>query len=280
MRVRQIKAFSDILAGYAYAAQLSPSDWAWEFLRRNRGFQANATARASDLVTQEVDARTTRLLLARRDRLAETWGLLFFPNPDLWAGVENVFWSDRAFPRKIALLGRERMTDEPDDLFDRALRTGRVTHLTDARQREHLLIRTANGALQGRYRGLPLFAGHAIKCDVSLSNISEAGAQADVLAEARRVLALGQAGAPALTQKALRLRNALVALDGHAAGLAYRETAMILYGEDRVSQAWRGEPAAMKSEMARLLRKGQHLRDGGYFRLLQGRRLANRCAQR
>ena len=283
MRIRHIGEFSDILAGYAYASQLSSSDWAWEFLRRNRRFQANAMAQVPDVSSEAADARTTRLILMRRDRLAETWGLIFFPDPDLSARVADVFWSDRAFPRKIAILGRERATDEPDELFDVGLRTGRVTHLTDARQREHLLIRAGASALQVRYRGLPLFAGRAVKLDVSLSGISQASRQAQILAQAGHVFGHGETGAPRLTQQALRLRNALIALDAHDAGLTYRDTALILYDHQRVAHAWQSGSTAMKSEMVRLLAKGQRLRAGGYFRLLQGRLPANGrqagCAQ-
>jgi len=270
MHIRHIREFSDILAGYTYVAQLSPSDWAWEFLRRNRRFQANAMAQVPDMSRDPVDACTTRLTLLRRDRLAEAWGLICFPDPDLSARGTDVFWSDRAFPRKIAILGRERATGEPDELFDSGLRTGRVTHLTDARQREHLLIRTDAGALQVRYRGLPLFAGHAVKLDVSLSRISQAGRQVQILAQAERVFAQEQAGNPVLTQPALRLRNAPVALDAHDAGLTYRQTAQILYDDKRVADAWQSGSTAMKAEMVRLLAKGQRLRAGGYFRLLHG----------
>ena len=65
MRIRHIGEFSDILAGYAYASQLSSSDWAWEFLRRNRRFQANAMAQVPDVSSEAADARTTRLILMR-----------------------------------------------------------------------------------------------------------------------------------------------------------------------------------------------------------------------
>ena len=51
--------------------------------------------------------------------------------------------------------------------------------------------------------------------------------------------------------------------------MTYRETAMVFYGEDRVMKDWAGPSSAMKSEMARLLAKGQRLRDGGYRELLE-----------
>ena len=44
---------------------------------------------------------------------------------------------------------------------------------------------------------------------------------------------------------------------------------MIFYGEKRVSKEWAGPSSAIESEMARLLAKGQRLRGGGYFSLLE-----------
>tara|TARA_R110002051_G_scaffold226822_2_gene289378 strand:- start:2047 stop:2910 length:864 start_codon:yes stop_codon:yes gene_type:complete len=271
MRVRHIRDFRDILAGYDDTANLSRSDWAWEFLRRNGRLQTNAMVHIPGFVVDECSSCVTRLRLARRDRLAETWGLLAFPDPNLPARLVDVFWSDRAFPRKISVLGRERATDEADELFDLAVRHCRITHLTDAVGHEHVLIRGRRGTIQIRYRGLPLFGEQPIKLDVSLAKVSRLGDQARVLDQARRMIGCDQTGPQAWTRKGLGLRNALIALDANGAGLSYRDMAMIFYGEPRVSAAWRSHSTAMKSEMARLLAKGRRLRDGGYFGLLHGR---------
>ena len=201
MQIRHVCEFRDILIRYAYTAHLSPSDWAWEFLRRNRRLQGNAFNRT---VTPDVLAaagQVTRLSLPRRDRLAETWGLICFPDTSRPALATDVFWSDRAYCAKIAILGRERATGEAAGLFDAGLPACRITHLSDAHSGEHVLMRTGAGVLQVRYRGLTLFAGHEVKLDVSLSNISQPGRQADILAQARRVFGQGQAGTPALTQR-------------------------------------------------------------------------------
>ena len=70
------------------------------------------------------------------------------------------------------------------------------------------------------------------------------------------------------TRTSLAWRNALIAMDTHEAGLTYFETAAIIYGEDRATEAWQSSSRAMKDEMRRALARGRELRDGGYSHLL------------
>ena len=270
MQIRHINSFSDILPRYDDTINLSTCDWAWEFLRRNHRFQSNARTHTLE-IKGDFRGETRHVRLAQRNRLAETWGLLTFPDVNLPASRTNVFWSDRACPGKIALFGRERATDEPDGLFDLAIQQCEVTHLTDGAGQAHLLLRGGGCVLQVRYRGLS-FPSEATetKFDVSLSSVQHSGAQARARAQARRLL--GEAGTPVWTRRHVLLRNALVALEAHESGLCYRQTAMIFYSEARVSEAWNSGSTAMKSEMARRLAKGRHLRDGGYFELLSSGR--------
>tara|TARA_R110001606_G_scaffold76086_3_gene176083 strand:- start:3 stop:923 length:921 start_codon:yes stop_codon:yes gene_type:complete len=270
MQIRHVRSLSDILPRYDDTINFTPSDWAWEFLRRNHRFQSNARTNTLEL-SGEVAGETQQVRLARRNRLAETWGLLTFPDVNLPASRTNVFWTDRACPGKIALFGRERATDEPDGLFDLAIQQCEVTHLTDGSGQAHLLLRGGGCVLQVRYRGLPFLSGTtATKLDVSLSTVHRPGAEAHALTQARRLLS--EAGAPVWTRRHALLRDALVALEAHESGLCYRQTAMIFYSEARVSEAWNSGSTAMKSEMARRLAKGRHLRDGGYFELLSSGR--------
>ena len=270
MQIRHIKSFSDILPRYDDTINLTTSDWAWEFLRRDQRFQSNARTDRLEL-SGEVAGETQQVRLARRNRLAETWGLLTFPDINLPASRTNVFWTDRAYPGKIALIGRERATDEPDGLFDLAIQQCEVTHLTDGAGQAHLLLRGGGCVLQVRYRDLSFLSGAtATKFDVSLSTGQRPGAEARALAQARRLL--GEARTPVWTRRHVLLQDALVALEAHESGLCYRQTAMIFYSEARVSKAWNSGSTAMKAEMARRLAKGRHLRDGGYFELLSSGR--------
>ena len=105
--------------------------------------------------------------------------------------------------------------------------------------------------------------------EFSISGFSTLQDHVNTLNRAQKVYGDDDTSPPVWSRKGLGYRNALVALDAQEAGLSYRETAMIFYGEKRVSEEWAGPSSAMKSEMARLLAKGQRLRDGGYCSLLE-----------
>lgn len=159
------------------------------------------------------------------------------------------------------------MTGEGEELFDRGVRQCRLTHMTDALAQQHVLLRGPNGVVQIRYRGLPLFGDQSLKFDTLLGGRRRLGQQARALEQAARVIDGVEAGP--LQGQRVGLRNALVAVDAFDAGLTYRETAMILYDNRRVADAWRSGSTAMKSEMVRRLAMGQRLRAGGYFSLLK-----------
>jgi len=73
----------------------------------------------------------------------------------------------------------------------------------------------------------------------------------------------------AWSPQSMRLRNALVALDGSLNGATYREIAEHIHGPEMVADAWRGSRRDLKDRMVRLVRRGHHLSAGGYRDLLQ-----------
>ena len=74
---------------------------------------------------------------------------------------------------------------------------------------------------------------------------------------------------PAFGQTELRLRECLVALDGHLAGRTYREIAEVLYGSDRVKEVWTNETRHLKDKVRRAVAAGIEYMNGGYLKLLQ-----------
>ena len=69
-------------------------------------------------------------------------------------------------------------------------------------------------------------------------------------------------------QSELRLRECLVALDGHLQGRTYRDIAEVLYGSDRVAETWTSETRFMKDKVRRAVERGVELMNGGYRKLL------------
>jgi len=63
---------------YAYTAGLGHEGWAWEFLRRNRRYRADAAAsRPPDRRPRRKPPRLELLALTEAAAEAERWGLMF-----------------------------------------------------------------------------------------------------------------------------------------------------------------------------------------------------------
>lgn len=61
---------------------------------------------------------------------------------------------------------------------------------------------------------------------------------------------------------------ALQAYDGLAAGASQREIAVVLFGETRVREEWKGRSDFLRLRVQRLINVGRNMVDGGYKRLL------------
>ena len=102
-----------------------------------------------------------------------------------------------------------------------------------------------------------------------IDNVSSMDETLKVIGKAQRILGKDDSSFnDTWTRSSLAFRNALIALDAYETGLTYFETAAIIYGEDRATEAWQSPSRAMKDEMRRALVRGRELRDGGYRDLL------------
>lgn len=66
-----------------------------------------------------------------------------------------------------------------------------------------------------------------------------------------------------------KLREALMALDGHQVGASQREIAAVLYGQEAVDAAWQRGDLSLKQRVRRAVAKGKSLSAGGYVALLR-----------
>ena len=73
--------------------------------------------------------------------------------------------------------------------------------------------------------------------------------------------------APRWTAETERLRDALIALDCYRAGATLRETAVVIYGHQRVDRDWPGK--GLRDRMRRSRQRGLALCNGGYRDLLR-----------
>jgi hypothetical protein len=137
--------------------------------------------------------------------------------------------------------------------------------LVDARGRQHVVLRAHGASLQFVVDGADVTAGPVRFSLVmrSLTAIHEPCAQLEAL---RRILSLASTPGPTdWTAAALNLRNALIAIDGRAAGASYREIAVVLYGPEYVASNW----LELKERVRRHLRRGRTLSRGGYRNFLK-----------
>jgi hypothetical protein len=105
---------------------------------------------------------------------------------------------------------------------------------------------------------------------VHLRHRQDIGTVAQALADLEDLLAAPGAlsGAPPTwTAETERLRDALIALDCHRAGLTLRETAAVIYGQQRVDREWPGK--GLRDRMRRSRQRGHALCSGGYRDLLR-----------
>jgi hypothetical protein len=79
---------------------LSGSAWAWEFLRRHPDFRRAAELEKIRPNVVEERFGTKILSLSQPVPAAESWGLRFFPDPDMPGGITPIFWS-RSFYRAV-----------------------------------------------------------------------------------------------------------------------------------------------------------------------------------
>lgn len=259
-----------VLRRYEYTARLSKSRWAWEFLRRNPDFREAASRHSPDEVSYRRACRSIMILRPRCDQAeASRWGLAFFPDPNLDGFEADVFWSEAIYPRAITVNVRPREIGEVDDIFERTTSVCQVRHLTDRMGREQILIKGDGCVVQVRCTGLSLMSLQPVRMHLDFGGFADADKKLKIFERARQVVDPGMEEEPLQwTRSNLALRNALIALDCLNAGLTHRDIAAVLYGWKRAEAGWDEPGTALRQEIIRLVRRGRHLRDGGYRELL------------
>ncbi len=141
--------------------------------------------------------------------------------------------------------------------------------LLDTVGRQHVILSSGSTFLQ-----LTITGGDGIAAPTSLalrldhrddiSVLSKALATLDNLLSAPDGLA---STAPGWSAQTKRLRDALIALDCSRAGLTLRETAVVIYGRQRIDRDWPAK--GLRDRMRRSRQRGLALCNGGYLDLLR-----------
>lgn len=252
----------------AYQA-FDPSDWAWEFLRRNGDYQADwraAAARALPCV--ELHDGTMLLRLRRRFLRAEQWGLYAFADPSQPARQASVFWlpaiarrvvrarcdmlGDRMNVMRLARFRAERSAVIGVDGVPVVTLRASGFNVGVVASGWHVLTRPA--AMTFEFDGFDALAAR-IECLRLMQRLAEPGAHAS-------------AGRSSWIANR-KLLHALLALDGSLGGRSYREIAVLIFGHHRVTEDWTAASRFLKDRTRRLVAKGHQLMNGGYRDLLR-----------
>ncbi len=258
-----------ILDRYEYTRTLSRSRWAWEFLRRNEDFRAEARAHRPEEISVRTACNGITLLRPRTDQMAaERWGLAFFPDPRRDGFHANTFWSTALFPRQVKVQVSPAGPGGTCEIYERTAQQCGIVHLVDSAGREHLLVRGNGHVVQVQCTGMSLLSPEPVRLGFLIRGTANISSRWRMLKDAQRVYGDGETPAPGWSRTRLALRNALIAHDCQVAGLSVRETAAMIYGPARAEAAWASPGRSMKDEIRRARARGNELVSGGYRTLL------------
>ena len=138
--------------------------------------------------------------------------------------------------------------------------------LVEGDGRQHVVLRANGAAIQLTIDGADVTA-QPVALTLLVRGLTAVDAACDHLAALRRILRpkSRQIAGPRWTATRLKLRDALVTLDGRMAGASYREIAIVLYGVDYVERNW---STGLKERMRRHFLHGLLFSAGRYRDLL------------
>ena len=140
--------------------------------------------------------------------------------------------------------------------------------LIDANAHQHLMLRAHGVVLQIKVDGADVTRGPVnLEFHVPHQRVRRAGHQLIMMDRFLSGTAPKYPAKPIWTLRARKLRDAIIALDGRAAGASHREVAVVIYGQPKVEREW--TPAGLRDLVRRDLDRGLKLATGGYRDLLR-----------
>jgi hypothetical protein len=193
-----------------------------------------------------------------------------FADPRLPAERARPVWLPETGAARLRFTAQPIRDAAGDRLGLRISAFGNVEHvLIDAAGRLHALLRSGARSVQ-----LVITGDNAIIAPVALSVVLRG--PHDIVPVVKELTDLKvllsakprKAGVPPRwTAETMRLRDALIALDGHRVGATLREIAILIYGRERIERDWPGN--GLERRLRRDLQRGQAFCNAGYRNLIR-----------
>lgn len=266
---------------YNYLWRMTGDRWAWEYMRRNESYRADARAMSIEDVSELTVCHNIKVYKSRVPQtIAERWGLIMMVDPELNAIEANVVWTADAYPDQVAINVVPRAQNEACEIYDKTVSLCKISHFTDSVGREFLITR-GNGCLfQARCQGLSLLGLEPVKMELRLTDFESYQRKAKAHEEGMRVFGDNpDAETPKWTKRTQMLRDGLIALDCLELSMSQKEIARVLYGAQRVEDEW--DEGRMRVAVSYLISRAIALSDGGFrVELLGGHLGPNQVAAR
>ena len=244
---------------YAYVNSLPASGCAWEFLRRNPDYQRAWRAMSSEPHRSDGESAG-----------AAAWGLVCFESPERDARSANVFWH-RTVSREVltVLASKSEHAEQIQQLPPYGLQC-RVTVQAGRDGEQHILFAEEGRFFQLEVHGLHRLENVRLTTEIVLSP-RQAAARVQALRRFSDMITHGHLRAFLYPpdKRASRLARLLQVLDGRNARAPYRDIALAIFGEERVSADWSDPGAHLRDHLRRAFRSGRALMMSGYRRLLE-----------
>ena len=188
-----------------------------------------------------------------------------FADPRLTATQVHPVWLARTETDTLRLTAHAAHGQAHAGLLVAALPN--VDHiLIDALGRHHVVLHRGTVSVHLVISGQGAVIG-PVALGFQLHQQHDIGVIAEQLATLQKLLSVsGDVVPPPWTAPRERLRDGLIALDGHRAGATLREIATIIYGRERIDRDWPHK--GLRKRMDRNLRRALALCNGGYRQLL------------
>lgn len=254
---------------YAWAGVLARREWAWEFLRRNREFQADWKSAQIEYGISGYDGGTTTLMSLHREPSLLKWGCLYTTAPEYDARMACVFWAPdlcASVLRLRAFRVNETVPATPFSLDD-IVCPSLLLELPDSPQ--HLLFAEGGRSLQLVIEGADVMNSVRLMTDGAPGQ-DLARPQLQSLRCFNDLRLSGRLYASHVQRDALsaRLRFVLRVLDAALAGASQQEIGQAMFAGELAGRSWDTAGQGLRDRIRRALHRGYGLMCKGYRSLV------------